>query len=252
MFSLHDNKLSDSDCFFRLWRLPSVTMSSRSTGGGGWGGEQPRGVLTLRTTFWSTSAQMKWLKTNWTMRKTSSVQTIHSSMVTRSSRSTREWRGLIEYWLERQLSCLPLSNLASNLVAYYDSLDHRQKIVRTNRDCAKNRDNLSVWEKKQGRAAGRCLGLWQPLILYLFLHLLLLLLLHLLPLLLLLLLRHLLLLLLLLILSPPLQPELPAAVTSAHVGLRVQRLRGFCDWKTFQVFLMCHINNVDFCEAQSN
>ena len=91
---------------------------------------------------------MKWLKTNWTMRKTSSVQTIHSSMVTRSSRSTREWRGLVEYWLERQLSCLPLSNLASNLVAYYDSLDHRQKIVRTNPECAKIRDNLSVWEEK--------------------------------------------------------------------------------------------------------
>ena len=49
------------------------------------------------------------------------------------------------------------------------------------------------------------------------------------PLLLLLLLLRLLLLLLLLILAPPLQPELPAAVTPAHVGLRVQRLRSFCD-----------------------
>ena len=108
---------------------------------------------------------MKWLKTSWTMRKTSSVQTIHSSMVTRSSRSTREWRGLVEYWLERQLSCLPLSNLASNLVAYYDSLDHRQKIVRTNPECAKNRDNLSVWEKKtrkSSRAVSRPLAASDP------------------------------------------------------------------------------------------
>ena len=87
-------------------------------------------------------------------------------MVTRSSRSTREWRGLIEYWLERQLSCLPLSNLAFNLVAYYDSLDHRQKIVRTNPECAKIRDNLSVWEKKtrkSSRAVSRPLAASDPL-----------------------------------------------------------------------------------------